>query len=160
MKLNVCSSLSYTLDAEMAVELEPEAAGVEQVAPEAGTGEGFGAAVGGVDGRDLGEDSRDGTMFLTADIAVAHERDMLAADSVDAVQHIAPVSQFGKDDIPHLQLLGTDERDRVAASLDERAHAHTRRRELYLLAFCHKAGNLGDEDLVGELHGGLFVVSG
>ena len=88
-------------------------------------------------------------MFLTVQVTIAHEGDLLTLHGINAMEHISLVGNLSQHNISDLQLFGTDERDAVAAPLNERTHAHASRRETHLPAFGYKAGNLGDEYLIG-----------
>lgn len=87
--------------------------------------------------------------MLRADkIAIAHERQRIALNSIDTMQDVMLRLDLCKDYVADLQVGWFDERDIIHTTLDERAHAHTGRRELHLLAVTDQTGDLGDEYLV------------
>jgi len=87
-------------------------------------------------------------MFRADEIAVTHERQRIALNSIDTMQDVMLRLDLCKDYVADLQVSRLGERDVVHATLDERAHAHTGRRELHLLAVTDQTGDLGDEYLV------------
>ena len=118
------------------------------MSPKPCAGEGFVAAFGRVDGYDLSQHLRPGAMLRADEIAIAHERQRVALNGIDTMQDVMLLLDLCKDYVADLQVGWFDERDVVHATLDERAHARTGRRELHLSALIDQTYDLGDEYLV------------
>ena len=98
-----------------------------------------------------------GTILPARNVAVAHERDLIALYPPYAVKHIAPVLHLGQRDQSTPQVGGRGQDDTLTAADDERQHAASRHGQGDAVAVAYQCHSLVDDYIA--LHIVLLVMS-
>lgn len=89
-------------------------------------------------------------VFLSPDIAVTHQCDVVSIDREDAVENIASFSQMREDHISHFDVLFLAERDTVFLTAQIRQHTVAFGQNDDLLTFGKKICNLFEKNVVWD----------
>ena len=90
--------------------------------------------------------------MLGAQVAVAAQRDVVAVDGNDAVQHVVLRSNLSQHGIAHAGRYGFDHQCLVAIVFKKRTHRKAAQSQGDRVAFVHQLHNLGQELGIGKLN--------